>query len=186
MSVSELERALARWRDPDARAGAFGGRRLTIQAALDRRDSGNVPDAAGRSLRLVLVVERPGEPGLVERKRLSYEPDYHEAPRWRREGSAPINVVPLPAEGVRVAAPGSWLEDPELEALESEWTETGAVSGLRIPGELRGFVYKTILALRAARVEVTPETVAASISRWLARDDASRLLEALLEANPRA
>ena len=89
MSTSELERALAAWR-AGTRDAEFGVS-LSIDAAIARRDEGNVPDHEDRSLRLVLFVD--DEP--LERKRLRWEPDYHEAPDWRREGSRPVNVVPL-------------------------------------------------------------------------------------------
>ncbi|HEX2236602.1 MAG TPA: hypothetical protein VHK89_10030 [Actinomycetota bacterium] len=182
MSAAEVEAELARLRDPSR--PATGARRLSSQDALARRDAGNVPDGEGRSLRLVLHNDRPGVPGAVEARRLRFEPDYHDAPRWRRHGSVPVTVVPL-AVGPRRSspAPESWLDDPALAALESEWRATGAVAGLAVPPDLRGFVFKTVLALRAGGVEVSPATVSDSIARWVPPHVAEEIRAALTRAN---
>ncbi|HEV3473563.1 MAG TPA: hypothetical protein VG408_10260, partial [Actinomycetota bacterium] len=78
-----------------------------------------------------------------------------------------------------------WFEQPELAALEREWRTTGAVDGLRIPADVRGFVYKTVLSLRSAGRPVTVETVASSILRWTSAEDGGRIRRALKDANPR-
>lgn len=180
MSSAEIEAELARLRDP-LRAPS-GARRLATEEALARRDAGNRPDERGRSLRLVLHNDRPGVPGAVEARRLAFEPDYHDAPRWRRPGSVPVTVVPLPV-AARRAPPESWLDDPALAALESEWLATGAIAGLVIPGELRGFVFKTVLALRAGGKEVSARTVSDSIARWVPPRIADEIRAALTRAN---
>jgi hypothetical protein len=183
MSIGDLERELARLRDPEAELPPSGARRLSIADALAYRDAGNRPDEHGRTLRLVLLVERgPGAPSL-EAKRLSYEPDYHRPPAWRGPGSAPVNVVPLRPPSAPPAPDRPWFEEPELAALEAEWRATGALSGLRLPADIRGFVYKTALALRSAGEEVGVDTIVASVSRWLSPEDARRVGVALEEAN---
>ena len=136
-------------------------------------------------MRLVLHVGDTHEPGALERRRLTFEPDFHDEPTWRRPGSAPVNVVPLAGTRAAREVPGAWFEEPGVGALESECQETGAVAGLRIPAELRGFVLKTVLALRSAGKEVTPETVSASIARWVPAADAERIRAALTAANAR-
>ena len=166
MSVSELERELARWRDPGTRNGPSTARQLSTADALAHRDAGNLPDEEGRSLRLVLHVDEAGE--------------------WRRPGSAPVNIVPLRVTELSPPATAAWFDQPELAALEREWRTTGAVGGLRIPAEVRGFVYKTLLSLRATGRAVTVDTVASSISRWTSPEDAERIRRALKDANPRA
>ncbi len=175
MSTAELERVLL-------------GRptnepvRLTIEEALAFRDAGNVPDERGRTLRLVLVADDADDVRRLHEKRLRFEPDYHHAPRWRRADSRPINVVPIKrfsaASGDR-----AWWEEGEVAALESEWQRSGTVGGIRVPGDYRSFVYKTVIALRAAGLDVTPDSIADSVARWLPREDADRLRAALREAN---
>lgn len=178
MSAADLEIELKRWRDPGAEDPASNAERLSIEAALAYRAKGNLPDAWGRSLRLVINIPEDAGPGYVEGQRARFEPDFHSAPHWKREGSKPINVVPLRA--ARGAAPRSaWWDDPEIAALEEEWRTRGTVAGLVVPGEYRGFVYKTVVALRAANKEVTPRAVADSVSRWLSPSDAQALRAAL-------
>jgi hypothetical protein len=181
MSTSDLERELARLRgESDSPSGAI---RLLVEDALAYRDAGNLPDDHGRSLRLVLHVTDPRDLALINSKRLEYEPDYHDQPRWRREGSKPVNVMPLRVTDVRAATTHAWWEQPELKALEEEWLRTGRVAGVVVPAAFRGFVYKTALSLRAAGVEVTPQRLADSIERWVPPREARRIREALVEAN---
>jgi hypothetical protein len=179
MSTGDLERELARLRDPDADRSPSNALRLTIEQALAYRDAGNVPDADGRTLRLVLRVEDAGELGSLDAKRMLYEPDFHDRPEWRRPDSKPVNVVPLRAPGVAGEPTGPWWERPELRALEEEWRGTGTVAGMQVPGAYRGFVYKTVLSLRAADKEVTPDAVADSIARWLSSEEAEQVRAAL-------
>jgi hypothetical protein len=186
MSTPELEHELARWRHPEADLRPSGARRLSVPDALAYRNAGNVPDAQGRTLRLVLTVDRrAGAPSLDARRQL-YEPDFHEVPTWRRSGSVPVNIVPLRLPESPPAADRAWFEEPELAALEEEWRATGALAGLRVPAGLRGFVYKTVLSLRASGREVTVEAVASSLARWVRPEEARRIRRALQEANPDA
>ena len=180
MSAAELETELDSWRSPERALPASGAVPLTIEEALAYRDSGNVPDEHGRSLRLVLLVNDARELSYLQEKRARYEPDFHDAPSWRREGSKPVNVVPLRRQGVVGSAPdAAWWDDPDIAALETEWSTSGRVAGLPVPADVRGFVYKTVLALRAAGKDVTPDSVADSIARWLPRDQAEHIREAL-------
>src|SRR5918997_3971129 len=94
MNLEELQQELRRLRAP-TETPPSGALPLSPEEALARRDAGNPPDGSGRTLRLVLHVSDPPEPGALERKRLLFEPDYHRAPTWRRHGSMPVNVVPL-------------------------------------------------------------------------------------------
>jgi hypothetical protein len=180
MSTSELERELARWRGGDPSPSE--AIRLSNQEALDLRNAGNIPDERGRTLRLVLHVDSP-ETGLLEKKRLLFEPDYHDAPEWRREGSVPVNLVPLRTAGVAADA-SRWWDDPALGALEREWAEQGTVEGVTVPGAYRGFVFKTVLALRAAGRPISAGTVADSIARWVPAPEADEIRKALAAANP--
>lgn len=182
MSVRDLEIELARHRDPQRAHERSGAETLTTEEALAYRAAGNVPDEEGRSLRLVLYVD--DEP--LGDKRLRYEPDYHSAPTWRREGSKPINVVPL-ATRPRVPAEteGAWWDQPDVAPLETEWQRTGAIGGLAIPAELRGFVFKTIVSLRAAGIEVTQRSIVDSVSRWLAPAQVKDLQRAFEELKGR-
>ena len=182
MNVAELERELARRRDPGS-APPSGAPRLSVEEALAYRDAGNLPDEHGRTLRLVLVVAEAGA-GELEARRLVYEPDYLDRPTWRREGSVPINIVPLRTAAAHERGAEAWFDEPALAALEAEWERTGALDGMRVPAEWRGFVFKTVLALRAARREVTIDAVIGSIARWVEPADAGVLRAALLEANP--
>lgn len=186
MSTADLERELRRWRDPTAAVPPSNARRLRRDEALAYRDAGNVPDDLGRTLRLVLVVEDAADLASLDAKRRTHEPDYHRPPKWRRAGSAPVNVVPLRAPGVPGPAARPWWEQPGAAELDDEWRRTGAMAGLAVPADYRAFVLKTVAALRAAGEPVTPDTVADSIARWLAPDDAERIRAALRAANPDA
>jgi hypothetical protein len=164
MSVRDLEVELGRIRDPKRSEERSNAVRLAQQEALAYRARGNLPDDQGRSLRLVLWVD--DEP--LGEKRLRYEPDLHAAPSWRRQGSRPINVVPLAFE-TRAEANEDlpWWEQPDVAPLEAEWRRTGRVGEIAVPADLRGFVLKTIASLRAAGLEVTQQSVLDSVSRWL-------------------
>ena len=183
MSTADLECELNRWRSSDKEGGPSRARRLTNQEALAYRNAGNLPDELDRSLRLVLVVKDAQDLANLDARRLTFEPDYHDAPTWRREGSRPVNVIPLRSPGVEPVTEASWWDDPELEALEREFTERGTAGGVRIPGEYRGFIFKTVLALRAQGHEVTSRSICNSIARWLPKEDAARIDAALAEAN---
>ena len=177
MSTSDLERELARFRG--AAVPASGAVRLSIDEALAYRDAGNLPDPKGRTLRLVLHTAETADVASLDSKRLVYEPDYHDPPSWRSEGSKPVNVVPLRRARAQAEATDPWWERPELRELEQEWSRSGTVHGVAVPAAYRGFVYKTALALRAAGIEVTAESLADSISRWEVPDDAERIRTAL-------
>ena len=178
MSTREIEQVIAAWRSGD-RNSEFGIP-LTTEQALELRDGGNVPDADDRSLRLVLFVG--SEP--LERKRLRFEPDYHDAPTWKREGSRPVNIVPLTTEETPSGEDRPWWDLPRVKELEEEWQRSGAVAGVEVPGEYRSFVFKTIVALQDAGRPVTPDSVGASIERWLTPDDAERVRMSLKEKEP--
>jgi len=202
MSTGDLEIELKRWRsEGKGDLPPSNALRVSVEEALDYRNSGNLPDAENRTLRLVLVITEADVARLGE-LRLRYEPDYHEPPTWRSQGSKPVNVVPLrtneidaearragvaPLEAGEIEAeePRAWWEVPNLAELEDEWSRTGAVAGVTVPGPYRGFVYKTVLGLRAAGREVTAEAIAGSIARWVPRGEGERIREALLRANPR-
>jgi hypothetical protein len=177
MSTSDLERELARFRGADVPAS--GAVRLSIDEALAYRDAGNLPDPEGRTLRLVLHNTEAGDPASLDSKRLLYEPDYHDPPTWRSEGSKPVNVVPLRQARAPAEAADPWWERPELKELEEEWSRSGTVHGVAVPAAYRGFAYRTALSLRAAGIEVTAESLADSISRWVGPDDADRIRAAL-------
>ncbi|MGH2699242.1 MAG: hypothetical protein ACRDJL_08600 [Actinomycetota bacterium] len=183
MSTEELERELARWRAPERSAKESPAQRLTTAEALAFRNAGNLPDERDRTLRLILRIDDTEDLKRLDERRQEFEPDYHAAPRWRREGSRPINVVPLRRPGVAPVADGAWWENPDLAELEREFDRRGTAAGIQIPGEYRGFIFKTILALRAQGLEVTPEAISDSIARWLPRDDAARIARRLNELN---
>jgi hypothetical protein len=183
MSTADLESELARWRSPGGTTRESNAQRLSTEQALAFRDAGNVPDELGRTLRLVLRIENTEDLASLDERRLEFEPDYQKAPKWRREGSLPINVVPLRRPGVAPATTGDWWEDPELAVLEREFERHGTAGGLRVPGEFRGFIFKTIIALRSQGIEVTPQTVADSIARWLTPADSARIGQQLTELN---
>lgn len=178
MSTSDLELELARRRSPDEARGPSNALRLSSGEALTYRNSGNLPDELGRSLRLVLEVNDEDDLRNLHIKRARYEPDYHEAPSWRRPGSRPVNVVPLRGPDVRgMAQP--WWEDPEAGELGEEWQRSGTMAGLPVPGEYRGFVLKTVVALRSVGAPITAETVADSIARWVPAHESERIRDAL-------
>lgn len=175
MSVRDLEIELARHREPSRTVEDSGALPLTIEDALAYRSAGNLPDEEGRSLRLVLYVD--GEP--LSEKRLRFEPDFHEAPSWRREGSMPVNVVPL-VTGQRPDSTTElpWWEQPDVAPLEAEWQRTGGVDGLAIPAGFRSFVFKTIVSLRTAGIDVSARAILDSVSRWLSPEQVSQLQRA--------
>lgn len=183
MSTRDLEVELARdaGRDDPRRSRA---KRLTTEEALAYRDAGNLPDEQGRSLRLVLRIEDQSDLLSLDAKRLDFEPDYHQAPTWRRKGSKPVNVVPL--RGPEVAGPrrSAWWQQSDLAELEEAWQERGEVVGVKVPAAYRGFVYKTVLMLRAADAEVTVDAIVDSIARWVPARDVEEIRAALKEANP--
>lgn len=175
MSVRDLEIELARHRDPTRRGEVSNARRLTTDEALAYRSAGNLPDELDRTLRLVLIVD--AEP--LSEKRLRFEPDFHAAPLWKRDGSRAVNVVPLTSTDrtpPKVETP--WWEQPDVAPLEAEWQRTGEVGGVAIPAELRSFVLKTIASLRSAGVEVTRRSIVDSVSRWLSPVQVGELREA--------
>ena len=176
MSTPDLETELARLRGEDRPPSRAV--RLTQDEALAYRNSGNIPDVADRTLRLVLDA---GRDDLDARRRL-FEPDFHAAPEWRRPGSAPVTVVPLPGRMPRPVTDEAWWEDSELAPLENEWRETGTVAGLEVDPEFRGFVYKTVLSLRKAGDPVTAATVTDSIARLVSPSDAARIRAAVRPA----
>lgn len=181
MSTADLEIELARRRDPATAAPESNALPLTVEQALAYRDAGNLPDEHGRTLRLVLLARDLEEVRALGVKRLQFEPDYHSAPTWRREGSAPVNVVPL--RGPEVAGDTSpWWESPDVAALETEWRDTGRIAGLVVPAEYRGFVLKTVVALRAAGVAVDVDSVGASLARWLAPEHVREITDAMRAA----
>lgn len=154
--------------------------RLGRADALARRNAGNLPDDEGRVLRLFLSLEGEGA-GSVEERRLHYEPDFHEAPEWRRPASRPINVIPLGLS--HGSTPRPWWEDPEVAELEREWQSSGCVGGVGVPAEYRSFVYKTVIALRGAGKEVSARAIADSAARWLPERQAAELRNALIASN---
>ena len=123
MSTQDLERELARWRAPESDVGESNALRVTIEEALEFRNAGNLPDEFDRTLRLVLRVDDTQDLERLAERRLEFEPDYQDAPTWRREGSRPINVVPLRRPGVAPVSTAPWWEDAELAALEREFVE---------------------------------------------------------------
>lgn len=183
MSTRDLEIELARssGRD-DPRASR--AKRLTTEEALAYRDAGNLPDEQGRSLRLVLRIEDQSDLLSLDAKRLAFEPDFHQAPTWRKEGSKPVNVVPLRAPEVAGPRRSAWWRQSDLAELEAAWQTTGEVAGVKVPAAYRGFVYKTVLMLRAADAEVTVDAIVDSIARWVPARDVDEIRAALQEANP--
>lgn len=177
MSTAQLENLLAS-RRADEEVLPEGVERLSTEDALAYRDRGNLPDEADRSLRIILNVRSEEELSSLEARRAELEPDYLDPPKWRREGSRPVNVVPLRRTEVK-GAERAWWDDPEVGALEEEWRATGTVSGVAIPGDYRSFVFKTVLALRRAGREITAESIADSIERWVSPTDAAKIRQAL-------
>ena len=181
MSTTDLEVELARIRGEDRPPS--NAQALSVDEALAYRGRGNVPDSDGRSLRLVLRIEDESDLADLDKKRLVYEPDFLEAPSWRRAGSKPVNVVPLRAPHLDGPRATTWLEDPEMSAMEAEWRRTGGVDGIVIPAKYRSFVYKTIALLRSAGKDVTVGAIADSIARWLDPPQAERVRSALVQVN---
>ncbi len=180
MSVPELEASLKAWRSGDE--GAFSSYpRLGTDEALAYRDRGNVPDAAGRTLRMVLWVKDESELADIEARRLALEPDHHSAPRWRREGSKPVHVVPLRPPELEGTS-GPWWQEPEVGALEEEWRAKGTIGGLRASADYRSFLYKTVISLRRAGEEVSIASICDSLARWLGADEVARIRGDLEEA----
>ena len=183
MTTSDLERELRRWRDPSANVPPSNATRLTIEEALSYKASGNVPDDRGRTLRLVLQVDDERDLQSLNAKRLLYEPDFHEAPTWRKKGSKPVNVVPLRSSEASRGTGQAWWDDPGVATLEGEWRRRGTVAGMKVPAEYRGFVFKTVIALRQAGKDITPDAVADSVARWMSQQEAQSLRTALRGAN---
>lgn len=181
MSVADLEKELARWRGTET--GPSNAERLSIADALAFRNAGNMPDEKGRTLRLVLEIKNSSDLSTLDAKRLEFEPDYHDAPTWRREGSVPVNVVPLRPPEVGGTAAANWWDQPEVARLEKEWAASGTVEGLSVPAEYRSFVYKTVLALKAGGRDVTLQALLDSLARWMSPDDLDTLGSALRRAN---
>ncbi len=181
MNTADLELELKRAREPGRALPPSNALALSIEDALAYRDAGNLPDELDRSLRLVLIVNDPAELSYLQEKRLRFEPDFHDAPAWRREGSRPVNVVPLRAdlEGPSSSMAEGWWTDPDLARMEDEWSRTGRVAGIKVPADYRSFIYKTVLSLRAANKEVSTDSVLASIARWLPPGDVERIALAL-------
>lgn len=183
MTTDEIVREAKRWRS-DAEGAFRGFETLSIDDALRIRDAGNIPDDRGRSLRLVITVTPDAGVDSVSARRLEFEPDFHEEPTWRREGSKPVNVVPLRRRSeASMDKPEAWWEDAKVAPLEKEWVTRGTISGLSVPGEFRSFVIKTVIALQGSGHEVTEEAVLASVSRWLEPTDVERLRRAFGLAN---
>lgn len=181
MSTADLEKELARRRDPAAAVPPSNAAPLTIEQALAYRNAGNLPDEHGRTLRLVLVARTLEEVRGLGRKRAEYEPDYLSAPAWRREGSVPVNVVPLRAADVE-GDPSPWWESADVAGLEAEWRDTGRIAGIRVPAEYRGFVLKTVSSLREAGLPVNADSIAASLERWLKPEQAREITDAIRAA----
>jgi hypothetical protein len=182
MNTPDLERELIRRRSGERKAGPQSALRLTVDEALAYRDAGNLPDEHGRTLRLILLARDRTEVRELPAKRLLFEPDYLDEPTWRREGSKPVNVVPV-GTVMPVNSQEPWWEEPDLAALESQWLSTGAVDGVRVPEDYRGFVYKTILALRNAGREVTIDSIVDSLARWLGPRETTEIRSALEQEN---
>ena len=182
MNTAELERVLARHRSGSQHVEPL--QKLSVEEALSFRNAGNVPDDEGRSLRLVLHVDNDRQLRALHVERLRFEPDFHDAPEWRRDGSKPVNVVPLRTDRFAGASSaGAWWEDERMGEMEARWSETGVVSGVNVPAEYRGFVYKTIAALEDAGKTVTVRAIADSVARWLDPADAASVRAALESAN---
>jgi hypothetical protein len=178
MSTQDLERELARWRDPAAGIDATNAIALSVEEALAYRDAGNLPDELGRSLRLVLLARDLDEVRSLGRKRALFEPDYLDAPSWRRPGSAPVNVVPLRSPDA-AGDPSPWWESSDVAELEEEWRHTGRIAGLAVPAEYRGFVLKTVVSLREAGRAVDADSIAASLARWLSPEQVREITDAI-------
>ncbi|MGH2736487.1 MAG: hypothetical protein ACRDKZ_12985 [Actinomycetota bacterium] len=183
MSTADLERELARRRGSDADLPPSNARPLEIEEALAFRDGGNLPDELDRTLRLVLLIEDAAQLDRLEAKRMRYEPDFLDQPTWRKAGSKPVNVLPLRVKEISPGARGPWWEDDRMAELEAEWRRAGTAGGVRVPGEYRGFVFRTVAALWSAGRPVTVESIVGSIARWVSDEDAATIGEALRAAN---
>lgn len=183
MSTEVLMRELARFRSGAEMDVAPDVAPLTVTEALAYRDAGNLPDDRGRTLRLVLNVATETELHTLEERRLSFEPDYLDPPAWRREGSKPVNVVPLRRADVR-GNEQPWWDDAAVGELEREWQQSGTAGGMLVPGEFRSFVFKTVIALRAAGREVTPQAVLGGVARWLSPKQVEELRDAFGRTGP--
>jgi hypothetical protein len=184
MTTEEVVREVEKWKsEPGSAFKDFA--RLPISDALSYRNAGNFPDDEGRSLRLVIEVDPQAGVDTVSERRLQFEPDFHNAPNWRRSASRPVNVVPLRARASSTSPEQeeAWWEDEKVAPLESEWKESGTVAGLPVPGEFRSFVFKTVISLRASGRDVTADSVADSVARWLDPVEADRLRKALKGAS---
>lgn len=181
MDNRALERELQLFRTGEGPGGEHV-EALSIDAALAFRNAGNLPDDLDRTLRLVLVIETEDDLRNLDAKRAALEPDYLDAPTWRREGSRPVNVVPLRAASVR-GTEQAWHEDPEMDALESQWRESGTVEGVTIPGDYRSFLFKSIVALRSTGREITVESLCGALERWLDPAQVAEIRAALEDAN---
>ena len=179
MSVAELERELIRFRNREDPGLA---KPLTQETAMALRDAGNVPDEAGRTLRLFLHITSQDELFALDEKRRRWEPDYLDAPTWRRPDSKPVTVVPLRSAEVE-GRPRAWWDDEVVGPLEDTWRRTGRIAGLEVPGEVRGFVLKTVVELDAAGRDVTVDAIVDSISRWLKPEEVANVERALRGAN---
>jgi hypothetical protein len=180
MTNEEVVREVERWKaDPGSAFRDFS--RLPVSDALSHRNAGNFPDDEGRSLRLVITVDPDAGVDSVSERRLEFEPDFHHAPNWRRPASRPVNLIPLRmrTSSTDPEPEEAWWEDEKVAPLEAEWKEFGTVAGLPVPGEFRSFVFKTVIALRASGRDVTADSVADSVARWLDPVDADRLRKAL-------
>ncbi len=177
MSDRDVEIEVARLRgEPRDASGALA---LSVDEALAYRSRGNIPDELGRSLRLVLSDATT----TFEQRRLDFEPDLHAAPTWRRQGSRTVTLIPLPRDKASKPDDWEWRDDPAMLGSEEEWSRTGRVGDLAIPADIRGFLFKTIVALRSADQEITIDSVCSSIARWLQPSDVERIRNALIEAN---
>lgn len=185
MSSADLEIELARWRGDSSRPPS-NAKSLSLDEALAYRNAGNFPDELGRTLRLVLRIDDQADLAGLDRKRIVYEPDFLDAPSWRKPGSKPVNVVPLRPPDIQGPRARPWLADPEMAGLEAEWERTGKVEGVVVPEDYRAFVYKTVALLRSTGTEVTVDSISASIARWLDPPHADEVRAALRAVNPRA
>ena len=181
MSTETLMRELERFRAGGPSDVSPGVTALTIPEALVYRDAGNLPDEDGRSLRLVLNVATEDELHSLEQRRLAFEPDYLDPPEWRREGSKPVNVVPLRRREVK-GSERPWWEDEKVAELEEEWQRSGTVAGMKVPGEFRSFIFKTVIALRDAGRAVDADAVLDGVARWLTPEQVAELRDGFRRA----
>jgi hypothetical protein len=181
MSTTSLVRLLEAFRRGDETYEADDIEPLPVADALAFRNAGNLPDDQERTLRLVLRVDSKEDLHSLDERRLALEPDYLDPPAWRREGSKPVNVVPLRAADVKGTA-RPWWDDPAAGALESEWQAAGVIDGVIVPGEFRSFIFKSVIALRQAGKPVTSESILGALERWLTADQVEEIREAFRRA----